>query len=175
MKLLNEIQQKLKVPKSLRNTFGNYQYRSAELVLDAVKPLIGDRGILTITDEMFEVGGRVYVRATASLTEIGDGKVMSCVAFAREPESKKGMDESQITGSASSYARKYALCGLFAIDDGRDEDSTSVETQLPELTPAIPAWKTVMETLKSGKCDMDYVLTRYRVSEENKKKLTSAI
>lgn len=116
----NEIQQKLKAPKNQFNSFGNYAYRSAEDILEAVKPLLGD-AYLTISDEIVEVGGRIYVKATATFVD-GDFKV-SNTAYAREPESKKGMDESQITGATSSYARKYALNGLFLIDDVKDADT----------------------------------------------------
>ena len=121
-KKLALIQQKLKAPKSQVNTFATYKYRSCEDILEAVKPLLGDL-VLTISDDIVEVGGRVYVKATASLSS-GSG-VISTTAFARESLSKKGMDDSQITGSASSYARKYALNGLFCIDDTKDADATN--------------------------------------------------
>ena len=116
------IQQKLKAPKSQVNTFATYKYRSCEDILEAVKPLLNDL-VLTISDDIVEVGGRVYVKATASLSS-GSG-VISTTAFARESLSKKGMDDSQITGSASSYDRKYALNGLFCIDDTKDADATN--------------------------------------------------
>ena len=117
---LAAIQTKLHAPKNQKNTFGGYNYRSCEDILEAVKPLL-DGLVLTITDEVTEVGGRIYVKATARLT---DGKdAMTATAFAREAESRKGMDDSQITGSASSYARKYALNGLLLIDDNKDADS----------------------------------------------------
>jgi hypothetical protein len=119
---LATIQQKLKAPKGQMNTFGKYKYRSCEDILEAVKPLLGDL-VLTISDDIVEVGGRVYVKATVSLSS-GSGNV-STTAFARESEIKKGMDESQITGAASSYARKYALNGLFCIDDTKDADATN--------------------------------------------------
>ena len=120
------IQQKLKAPKGQMNTFGKYKYRSCEDILEAVKPLLGYL-VLTISDDIVEVGGRVYVKATASLSS-GSGSV-STTAFARESETKKGMDESQITGAASSYARKYALNGLFCIDDTKDADATNQHNQ----------------------------------------------
>jgi hypothetical protein len=116
------IQQKLKAPKGQVNTFGKYKYRSCEDILEAVKPLLGDL-VLTISDDIVEVGGRVYVKATVSIYS-GSG-TLSTTAFARESETKKGMDDSQITGSASSYARKYALNGLFCIDDTKDADATN--------------------------------------------------
>jgi hypothetical protein len=119
---LASIQQTLKAPKGQVNTFGKYKYRSCEDILEAVKPLLGDL-VLTISDDIVEVGGRVYVKATVSINS-GSGSV-STTAFARESETKKGMDDSQITGSASSYARKYALNGLFCIDDTKDADATN--------------------------------------------------
>jgi len=119
---LSVIQQKLKAPKGQMNKFGGYKYRSCEDILEAVKPLLGDL-VLTISDDIVEVGGRVYVRATVSISS--SSQVVSTTAFAREPEIKKGMDESQVTGAASSYARKYALNGLFCIDDTKDACATN--------------------------------------------------
>ena len=124
MSKLNEIQQKLKCAKNQKNNFGKYNYRSCEDILEAVKPLLGDY-ILTLSDEVVEVGGRVYVKATARLFGKDDKILHMAEAFAREAETKKGMDAAQITGSASSYARKYALNGLFCIDDTKDPDATN--------------------------------------------------
>lgn len=122
------IQTKLKAPKGQYNSFGKYSYRSAEDILEAVKPLNAEQGVLlTITDEIKEVGGRVYVVATATVSDGTDELKVS--AFAREPENKKGMDESQITGATSSYARKYALNGLYAIDDNKDADTDEHKQQ----------------------------------------------
>ena len=122
MQDLIKIQQELKAPKSQRNSFANYNYRSCEDILEAVKPLCAKHEcLLTITDNIVEVGGRVYVQAIAQIQKGTESKTVS--AYAREPESKKGMDESQITGAASSYARKYALNGLFCIDDTKDADT----------------------------------------------------
>lgn len=122
-KLLN-IQRELKVPKNQFNSFGKYKYRSCEDIIEAVKPLCHAQGlILTLSDEVVEVGGRNYVKASATLID-KEGSI-SITAYAREEETKKGMDVSQITGAASSYARKYALNGLFAIDDAQDSDSTN--------------------------------------------------
>ena len=116
----------MKAPKGQTNTFGGYRYRSAEDILEALKPLLGEWGCsLVIQDEMVEVGGRVYVKATANLIDNDSESVLSTTAYAREAEVKKGMDDAQITGSASSYARKYALNGLFAIDDTKDPDATN--------------------------------------------------
>jgi len=121
---LAEIQQALKAPKGQRNSFGNYNYRSCEDILEAVKPLLGDE-VLTISDEIVEVGFRVYVKATATCCGL------SVTGYAREEEKKKGMDEAQITGAASSYARKYALNGLFCIDDTKDADATNTHGRAP--------------------------------------------
>lgn len=123
---LSGIQGSLKAPKGQTNKFGGYNYRSAEDILNAVKPLLGEWGCsLIVTDDIQEVAGRVYVHATATLLDNDSEQVLASHAFAREAESKKGMDEAQITGSASSYARKYALNGLFAIDDTKDPDATN--------------------------------------------------
>lgn len=121
---LLKIQQELKVPKNRTNSFGGYKYRSCEDILEAVKPLAAQEGFyIIITDEVVDVGGRIYVKATAKLLD-GKGTCYEASGLAREAETKKGMDEAQITGSASSYARKYALNGLFAIDDVTDADAT---------------------------------------------------
>lgn len=123
VKLLQEVQTELKAPKNQYNSFAKYHYRSQEDILEAVKPLLAKRGLaLTLNDEIVQLGTRVYVKAAATL--YGEmGKSFKVEAYAREPEEKKGMDESQITGTASSYARKYALNGLFAIDDTEDSDA----------------------------------------------------
>lgn len=136
---VSKIQQELKAPKNQFNRFGGYKYRSCEDILEAVKPLLGDM-VLTINDEIVEVGGRIYVKAKATITD-GINKIEN-TAFAREAESKKGMDESQITGSTSSYARKYALNGLLCIDDTKDADATSTHGAESEKTPAEKAKET---------------------------------
>ena len=123
MKELIEIQQGLKAPKGQRNNFGKYNYRSCEDILEAVKPLLGN-SYLTLSDDITAVGDRIYVKATATL-KLADGPCVSVTAMAREALSQKGMSDPQITGSASSYARKYALNGLFAIDDTKDDDATN--------------------------------------------------
>jgi len=131
---LLEIQSELKVPKNQRNTFGNYNYRSCEDIVEAVKPLCKMwKCVLTLSDEMVEVGGRVYVKAEARLSQKGSS-IVAC-GWAREAEVQKGMNESQITGSASSYARKYALNGLFAIDDTKDSDATNTHDKEKSVTP----------------------------------------
>ena len=126
------IQSKLNAPKKQRSTYGNYNYRSCEDILEAVKPLLAETEcVLTIHDEIVQVADRIYVKATATLTT-STGKEYTTTAFAREAETKKGMDESQITGSASSYARKYALNGLFCIDDNKDADALNVNKEYTE-------------------------------------------
>ena len=130
MKLLNEIQQKLKAPKNQRNNFGNYNYRSCEDILEAVKPLLG-KATLVLYDEVVCIGDRNYVKASAELKE-GDGTV-KVSAYACESTDQKGMAPAQMTGSASSYARKYALNGLFLIDDQKDADTMDNSTPKKEF------------------------------------------
>lgn len=128
MEALKKIQQELKAPKNQVNSFGGFNYRSAEDILEAVKPLLAKYNAeMIIYDDIIEVGGRVYVKATV---EISDGKqTIKVTACAREPLQKTKMDEPQITGTASSYARKYALNGLFLIDDTKDPDTDEHERQ----------------------------------------------
>lgn len=123
MKELIAIQSELKAPKGQYNSFGKYSYRSAEDILEAVKPLCHKNNcVLTLSDEMVSVGERYYIKATVTLRS-ENGEETKVTAYAREEETKKGMDASQITGTASSYARKYALNGLFCIDDTKDADT----------------------------------------------------
>ncbi|WP_417852588.1 ERF family protein [Weissella viridescens] len=123
MEELVQIQSDLKVPKSQFNKFGNYHYRNSEDILEALKPLLKLRSCsLLINDEVVLIGERYYIKATVELTNSA-GESVKATGYAREALNKKGMDESQITGSTSSYARKYALNGLFAIDDNKDADS----------------------------------------------------
>jgi hypothetical protein len=125
MKELVIIQKELKAPKSQTNAFGKYKYRSLEDVLEALKPIMNsNKCFLIINDEIVLIGERYYVKATATLHN-DEGQSISCSALAREDNDKKGMDLSQLTGATSSYARKYALNGLFAIDDTKDADATN--------------------------------------------------
>ena len=127
-KLLN-VQSKLKAPKSQRNDFGKYNYRNCEDILESVKPLLAEtKATIILTDKLLLVGERYYIEATARFIDVETGEEVSNTAYAREEEAKKGMDGSQITGSASSYARKYALNGLLDIDDTKDSDTTNNET-----------------------------------------------
>ena len=129
------IQQKLKAPKGQFNSFGKYKYRSCEDIVEAVKPLLAEAGYhLILTDDIVMVGDRIYVKSTASVLK-GTEVLGSASAFAREPLEKKGMDTSQITGTASSYARKYALNGLFAIDDTKDADTMAPVANDGYITP----------------------------------------
>jgi len=121
--LIIKVQQNLSVPKSQYNTFGKYHYRSCEDILSAVKKALGKDGYITISDKIIEIAGRHYIEATATLTSRDGKESISSTAYAREPEQKKGMDEAQVTGATSSYARKYALNGLFGIDDTKDADT----------------------------------------------------
>jgi hypothetical protein len=124
MKLV-KIQAELKAPKNQVNSFGKYKYRSAEDIIEAVKPILNKyETALIVSDEVVQVGDRIYIKATATLLDLMDFNI-SVSGWAREEEVKKGMDAAQITGSASSYARKYALNGLFAIDDTKDSDATN--------------------------------------------------
>ena len=125
MKELIKIQSELKAPKSQFNKFGNYAYRSAEDILEAVKPLLSaNKCFLTVSDKVLLIGDRFYIEATAKVTN-SEGLSVDVTALAREADVQKGMNDAQLTGSASSYARKYALNGLFAIDDNKDADSTN--------------------------------------------------
>jgi len=139
MEKLAKIQRELKAPKNQFNSFGKYNYRSCEDILEALKPLL-DGAVLTLSDDMVEVGGRIYAKATARYQNGEFGYFTT--AFAREPEDRKGMDSSQITGTASSYARKYALNGLLLIDDTKDADTmdnTKKATEKPTTaTQATP-------------------------------------
>ena len=134
---LAKVQAELKAPKGQFNSFGKYHYRSQEDILEAVKPILSRQGMtINLTDDIVLVGERYYVKSTATVSDGTD--TISVTAFAREPSEKKGMDESQITGTASSYARKYALNGLFAIDDTKDSDAEEQPKQIIEKREATP-------------------------------------
>lgn len=127
---MSEIQAKLKAPKGQYNSFGKYKYRSCEDIVEAVKPILAEYGYhLSMSDDIRVAGDRVYVEAICTVYD-GEKSIARSVAFAREPSEKKGMDVSQITGTASSYARKYALNGLFAIDDTKDADTDEHRNQV---------------------------------------------
>ena len=137
IKNLVNIQNELKAPKSNFNSFGKYRYRSAEDILTAVKPILSKYGCqMTITDDIVFIGSRFYIKATVTIAD-EDGNSESVSAYAREDESKRGMDGSQITGTASSYARKYALNGMFLIDDTKDAD-TDIYHKQTEMADSKP-------------------------------------
>ena len=136
---LMTVQTKLRAPKGQYNSFGRYSYRSCEDILEALKPLLAEVGaIVNVSDEIKLIGDRFYVEATAMFLDCETGDSVVARASAREDESKKGMDLAQVTGSVSSYARKYALNGLFAIDDNKDSDATNTHGKdiKPNMTPA---------------------------------------
>lgn len=173
-KKLNQIQIKLKAPKSQFNKFGNYKYRNCEDILEALKPLLNEfKTVISLKDEIIFIEGRFYVKATVTLIDSETGEAFSTSAFAREEETKKGQDGSQITGSSSSYARKYALNGLFAIDDTKDSDSTNThgkdETKTDEekkqafLNSKEGMIERLKESLSSDK--LSKVLGAYNVNE----------
>lgn len=138
----------LKAPKSQRNNFGKYNYRSAEDILEAVKPLANNYGLVPkLSDEPVMIGDWHYIKATASIKDVKTGEEEIATAYAREPLAKKGMDESQITGTASSYARKYAMNGLYQIDDTKDADSDEYTEQVKQATPK-PITKTQQQALQ---------------------------
>ena len=148
MRRLIEIQNELKAPKNQRNNFGGYNYRSCEDILEAVKPLLKKHGLaLIIKDDIIAIDGRFYVKAMAQLFDETGKEVTFTTALAREEETQKGMSASQLTGSTSSYARKYALNGLFAIDDNKDADATN--------THGKEEVKTQKEQIKEVKNDND--------------------
>ena len=151
MNKLAKIQKELKAPKDMHNNFGGYNYRSAESILESVKPVL-DGAILTLEDDIILVGDRFYIKATATFQ---DGEfIKQTTAFAREPETKKGMDESQITGAASSYARKYALNGLFCIDDNKDADTDEYREQTKSSVEDII--KSIEESMTVDNCKKFY-------------------
>ena len=143
---LAEIQAKVKAPKGQFNSFGKYNYRSAEDILESVKQVVNPMGYsITISDTIINVGDRYYIKATATLS---NGKeTYSTDGYAREEESKKGMDGSQVTGASTSYARKYALNGLFALDDTKDSDATN--THGKEEAKSLQIWKQEIDKCKS--------------------------
>jgi hypothetical protein len=171
---LTEIQHRLKAPKGQYNSFGKYKYRSCEDILEAVKPILNDVGcFLTLSDEIQLVGDRYYIKATARLQ--GPDTDVTCTAYAREDLDKKGMDGSQITGTASSYARKYALNGLFCIDDTKDADTDEYANQNKKASPALsapksskemmhqnhPKWQAMLDSILAGKTTLEKVKEKY--------------
>lgn len=157
---LAAVQQELKAPKDKKNTFAGYNYRSAEGILEAVKPvLVKHNATIVLSDDIVEIGGRVYVKATASFYSTEENPVIDrstfTTAFAREAETKKGLDDSQITGVASSYARKYALNGLLLIDDTKDADTDEYQKTVREQ-PGEKAEEKVPQKVTDKVTDKEY-------------------
>lgn len=147
---VGDIQHKLKAPKGQYNSFGKYNYRSCEDILEGVKPLLKEHNLaLLIDDEIVQIGERYYVKATAKIT---DGReIISATAYAREPDTKKGMDESQITGATSSYARKYALNALLCIDDTKDADTMdNSKKPVQQTQETVYNWQTLKARATQG-------------------------
>lgn len=194
MNTLQTIQQKLKAPKNQTNKFGGYNYRNCEDILEAVKPLLNEtNSTLILDDDVVCVGPMVFVVANATLTD-SEGKVWTAQAFARHAEDQKGMMDSQLTGATSSYARKYALNGLFLIDDTKDADTlntgetktkapkaetpkkpeapTSPKTELDWLNPGTPNWNHSVKRMKEDKSvTIETIKKHFRLSKENEDKL----
>lgn len=171
---VGDIQHKLKAPKGQYNSFGKYNYRSCEDILEGVKPLLKEHNLaLLIDDEIVQIGERYYVKATAKIT---DGReLVSATAYAREPDTKKGMDESQITGATSSYARKYALNALLCIDDTKDADTMdNSKKPVQQTQETVYNWKTLKARATQGGISEDdlvhYVTETFKVSKPSELK-----
>ena len=185
---LSQIQSKLNAPKGQYNSFGKYNYRNCEDILQALKPILAEHKChVSLSDEVVIAGNRFYIKATATITD-SENNSFSTTAFAREAESKKGMDESQVTGSTSSYARKYALNGLFAIDDNKDADTLNNHAdftnqpvaqaaiqqgaqmgsvkQLPTLSDE--RFNGAVQAVKNGQFDKLKLLTDFQLTEQQK-------
>lgn len=172
------IQSELKAPKNQFNSFGKYKYRSCEDILEGVKPLLNKYGLLqTIRDEIRMIGDRYYIEATVMVSGSEEKEVCHVTALAREPENKKGMDKSQITGTASSYARKYALNGMWLIDDTKDADTDEHQKQKskphskPKLTPDNEKWEDAVHNLASTKVSIDKIKKHYTLEKKHEEML----
>ena len=175
MKKLIEIQSELKAPKSQRNNFGKYNYRSCEDILEAVKPLLKKHDCtLTISDEVKELAGLVFVEAKATIKHKEES--LEVTAQAGVDANRKGMDIAQSFGSSSSYARKYALNGLFLIDDTKDADATNTHDKVskPELKANTPEWAKVVKALANG-FTIEQVKSKYTLSDKNLKTLENEV
>lgn len=174
-----KIQTTLKAPKNLFNSFGNYKYRNAEGILEAVKPLLAENKLsMYISDDVQAVNDRVYVKATVSIFDIETGESVMATASAREALNKKGMDDSQITGTASSYARKYALNGIFLLDDTKDADTDENQKErtarankkeqeknkekLDQMKISLVKQKTLLDLCEDEKFDINEILKSYK-------------
>lgn len=177
---LMRIQVELKAPKNLYNSFGKYHYRNAEGIQEALKPMEKAFGVVTtLSDSIEEVGGRIYVKTTATLTDVETGDQIAVTAYAREASDKKGMDDSQVTGATSSYARKYALNGLFLLDDTKDTDTEEYQsavkqsgnkgTSETETEPAPanePDYRSMLRTLiQKNKLDANAIAIKFGLNK----------
>jgi hypothetical protein len=177
---LLKVQSELKAPKGQYNNFGKYKYRSAEDILEAVKPIAhSHNSVVNLSDEMVAISERYYIKATATISDVDSGESYSVTAYAREEENKKGMDGSQITGTASSYARKYAMNGLFAIDDTKDPDTDEhakqtkeddKEDDKKETKATAKQVELIKSLLNNVEAHIEYTCTQYNV--KNLKELT---
>ena len=166
-KKLIEVQTKLKAPKSQYNSFGKYSYRNCEDILEALKPILKEVGAtIIISDEVVPVNERYYVKATVKFVDTETGEVVEASANAREEDNKKGMDSSQLTGSTSSYARKYALNGLFAIDDTKDSDFTNTHDKEDK--------KKTLEVISEAQAKRMYMLAKGKDPDIIKQILSNA-
>ena len=165
-KKLIEVQTKLKAPKNQYNSFGKYSYRNCEDILEALKPILKEVGAtIIISDEVVSVNERYYVKATVKFIDTETGEVVEASANAREEDNKKGMDSSQLTGSTSSYARKYALNGLFAIDDTKDSDFTNTHDKEDK--------KKTLEVISEAQAKRMYMLAKGKDTNMVKQILTN--
>jgi hypothetical protein len=189
MNKLIEIQKRLKAPKSQFNKFGKYSYRSCEDILEAVKPILADTGcVLTLSDEIVLIGDRYYVKAMARLR--GEDVDEIVTAYAREADNKAGMDSCQVTGTASSYARKYALNGLFCIDDNKDADTDEYANQTKRATTTTakdekkekpvfdsshPSWQKALDLMVAGKGSIAELQKTFIIPAHVEKEITDYI
>lgn len=194
VELLAEVQSELKAPKGQRNNFGKYNYRSAEDIVESVKPLLNKRNlVLNVSDEMTLLGDRYYIKATASVIDSEHDRI-EAVGYAREADTQSGMSAGQITGATSSYARKYALNGLFAIDDTKDLDSEEYQgkstksapvsapkgpfkstNDLPWLNKGSDDYAKVEKAIKDKKATIEDVLKKFKLSSVVRKELENLV
>lgn len=177
---LAAVQQEVKAPKNLYNSFGDFKYRSAESILEALKPVLAkNNATIILSDSIEEIGGRVYVKATAGFFDLeNEASRIDVSAFAREPDEKKKMDSAQITGTASSYARKYALNGLLLLDDTKDPDTDEYQRQNRETKPEklySETIKTIVSLAKLAEVDLGKALGGKEISTLTKKRADELI
>ena len=177
MEKLTLIQSELKAPKGQYNSFGKYKYRSCEDIQEAVKPLLKKYNVsLTLSDDLQVIGERYYIKVVATLICNETKESISVTSFAREEENKKGMDGSQVTGASSSYARKYALNGLFLIDDTKNSDATNIEPTTPKKPTLDKArFNSAVDSIKKGNYSIEKLEETFELSEEQKAELDKFI